>query len=80
MDELGDVRSFIESYKTWLNSQGDILEINGLTLNRFEILTMGHYEEKSPEEIQEEINLSKDELEKYKERRRAIEEREKLVK
>lgn len=78
VDELGDVRSFIESYKTWLNSQGDILEINGLTLNRCEILAMGHYEEKSPEEIQEEINLSKDELEKYKERRRAIEEREKV--
>lgn len=80
VDELGDVRSFIESYKTWLNSQGDILEINGLTLNRCEILAMGHYEEKSPEEIQEEINLSKDELEKYKERRRAIEEREKVEK
>jgi energy-coupling factor transporter ATP-binding protein EcfA2 len=78
VDELGDVRSFIESYKTWLNSQGDILEINGLTLNRCEILAMEHYEEKSPEEIQEEINLSKDELEKYKERRRAIEEREKV--
>lgn len=78
VDELGDARSFIESYKTWLNSQGDILEINGLTLNRCEILAMGHYEEKSPEEIQEEINLSKDELEKYKERRRAIEEREKV--
>lgn len=78
VDELGDVRSFIESYKTWLNSQGDILEINGLMLNRCEILAMGHYEEKSPEEIQEEINLRKDELEKYKERRRAIEEREKV--
>ncbi len=78
VDELGHVRSFIESYKTWLNSQGDILEINGLTLNRCEILAMGHYEEKSPEEIQEEINLSKDELKKYKERRRAIEEREKV--
>lgn len=80
VDELGDVRSFIESYRTWLNSQGDVLEINGLTLNRCEILAMGHYEEKTSEEIQEEINLSKDELEKYKERRRAIEEREKVEK
>ena len=78
VDELGDVRSFVETYKAWLNSQGDVLEFNGLTLNRREILAMGHYEEKSPEEIQEEINLSKDELEKYKERRRAIEEREKV--
>ena len=78
VDEIGDVRSFVESYRTWLNSQGDVLEFNGLTLNRREILAMGHYEEKSPEEIQEEINLSKDELEKYKERRRAIEEREKV--
>lgn len=78
VDELGDVRSFIESYKTWLNSQGDVLELNGLTLNRREILAMGHYKEKSSEEIQEEINSSKDELEKYKERRRAIEEREKV--
>lgn len=76
--ELGDVRSFIESYRTWLNSQGDILELNGLTLKRHEILAMGHYKEKSSEEIQEEINSSKDELEKYKERRRAIEEREKV--
>ena len=78
VDEIGDVRSFVESYRTWLNSQGDVLEFNGLTLNRREILAMGHYEEKSSEEIQEEINLSKDELEKYKERRRAIEEREKV--
>lgn len=78
VDELGDVRSFVETYKAWLNSQGDVLEFNGLTLNRREILAMGHYEEKSSEEIQEEINLSKDELEKYKERRRAIEEREKV--
>lgn len=78
VDELGDVRSFVKTYKAWLNSQGDVLEFNGLTLNRREILAMGHYEEKSPEEIQEEINLSKDELEKYKERRRAIEEREKV--
>lgn len=80
VDELGDVRSFVETYKAWLNSQGDVLEFNGLTLNRREILAMGHYEEKSSEEIQEEINLSKDELEKYKERRRAIEEREKVEK
>ena len=80
VDELGDVRSFIESYKTWLNSQGDILEINGLTLNRCEILAMGHYEEKSPEEIQEEINSSKAELKQYKDRLRAVEERENVEK
>lgn len=80
VDEIGDVRSFVESYRTWLNGQGDVLELNGLTLNRREILAMGHYEEKSSEEIQEEINLSEDELEKYKERRRAIEEREKVEK
>ena len=78
VDELGDVRSFIESYRTWLNGQGDVLELNGLTLNRSEILTMGHYEEKSSEEIREEINSSKAELEKYKERRDAIEDREKV--
>ena len=80
VDEIGDVRSFVESYRTWLNGQGDVLELNGLTLNRREILAMGHYEEKSSEEIQEEINLSEDELEKYKERRSAIEEREKVEK
>ena len=78
VDELGDVRSFVETYKAWLNSQGDILEFNGLTLNRREILAMGHYEEKSSEEIREEINSSKAELEKYKERRDAIEDREKV--
>ena len=76
VDELGDVQSFVETYKAWLNSQGDVLEFNGLTLNRREILAMGHYEEKSPEEIREEINSSKAELEKYKERRDAIEDRE----
>lgn len=78
VDEIGDVRSFVESYRTWLNGQGDVLELNGLTLNRSEILTMGHYEEKSSEEIREEINSSKAELEKYKERRDAIEDREKV--
>ena len=76
VDELGDIRSFAEMYKAWLNGQGDVLELNGLTLNRREILTMGHYEEKSSEEIQEEIISSKAELEKYKERQRAIEDRE----
>ena len=80
VDELGDVRSFVETYKAWLNSQGDVLEFNGLTLNRREILAMGHYEEKSFEEIQEEINSSKAELEQYRDRLRAVEEREKVEK
>lgn len=80
VDELGDVRSFVETYKAWLNSQGDVLEFNGLTLNRREILAMGHYEEKSPEEIREEINSSKAELEQYRDRLRAVEEREKVEK
>ena len=80
VDELGDVRSFVGSYRTWLNSQGDVLELNGLTLNRSKILTMGHYEEKSSEEIREEINSSKAELEQYRDRLRAVEEREKVEK
>ena len=80
VDEIGDVRSFVESYRTWLNGQGDVLELNGLTLNRSEILTMGHYEEKSSEEIQEEIKSSKADLEQYRDRLRAVEEREKVEK
>ena len=80
VDEIGDVRSFVESYRTWLNSQGDVLEFNGLTLNRREILAMGHYEEKSSEEIQEEIKSSKADLEQYRDRLRAVEEREKVEK
>ena len=80
VDEIGDVRSFVESYRTWLNSQGDVLELNGLTLNRCEILAMGHYEEKSSEEIREEIKSSKAELEQYRDRLRAVEEREKVEK
>ena len=80
VDELGDVQSFVESYKAWLDRQGDVLEINGLTLNRREILAMGHYEDKSSEEIQEEINSSKAELETYKDRLRAVKERENVEK
>ena len=80
VDEIGDVRSFVETYKAWLNSQGDVLEFNGLTLNRREILAMGHYEEKSSEEIQEEIKSSKADLEQYRDRLRAVEEREKVEK
>lgn len=80
VDELGDVRSFVASYRTWLNSQGDVLEINGLTLNRHKILAMGHYEEKSSEEIQEEINSSRAELGQYRDRLRAVEERENVEK
>jgi len=80
VDELGNVQSFVESYRTWLNGQGDVLEFKGLTLNRREILAMGHYEEKSSEEIQEEINSSKAELQQYRDRLRAVEEREKVEK
>ena len=80
VDELGDVPSFVASYRTWLNSQGDVLEINGLTLNRHKILAMGHYEEKSSEEIQEEINSSRAELGQYRDRLRAVEERENVEK
>ena len=80
MDELGDVHSFAESYKAWLSRQGNIIRINGLALNKSEILAMGHYEEKSSEEIQEEIESSKNELRTYEDRRRAIEERENVEK
>lgn len=63
-DDLGDVEGFLERFKSWLQSQGLILELQGLSINRNDIKIP--FKEKSVEEIQKNIEIQDKWLSQYK--------------
>ena len=69
-DRLGNVDGFLEQFKIWLQSQGEILELQGLSIHRDEIKTP--FKEHSEEEIRKQIESLRNWLEKYKQQEGAI--------
>ncbi|MDY6263868.1 MAG: SbcC/MukB-like Walker B domain-containing protein [Fibrobacter sp.] len=69
-DDLGDVEGFLEKFKSWLQSQGSILELKGLSINRNNIKIP--FKEKSVEEIQKNIETQSKWLSQYKQQEEAL--------
>ncbi len=69
-DDLGDVEGFLERFKTWIQSQGLILELQGLSINRNDVKIP--FKEKSVEEIQKNIKTQDKWLSQYKQQEAAL--------
>lgn len=69
-DSLGNVDGFLEQFKIWLQSQDEILELQGLSVRRDEIKIP--FKEHSEEEIRRQIDSLRNWLEKYKQQEEAI--------
>lgn len=69
-DSLGNVDGFLEQFKIWLQSQDEILELQGLSVRRDEIKIP--FKEHSEEEIRKQIDSLRNWLEKYKQQEEAI--------
>ena len=69
-DSLGNVDGFLERFKTWLQSQGEILELEGLSINRDEIKIP--FKERTSEEIQNALTYQKQLLERYRQQEEAL--------
>lgn len=69
-DCLGNVEGFLEQFKIWLQSQGEILELQGLSIRRDEIKIP--FKEQTEEEKRKQIGSLRKWLEKYKQQEEAI--------
>lgn len=59
-ESMTDVAGFAKTFKEFLANQGDVLNINGLTVDRKSIAI--HYEEQSSQELAQTINMLNNEL------------------
>lgn len=62
-ESMGDIEGFALSFSQYLASQGDVLNINGLTIERQAVAI--HYEEQSSEQIAQDIKAANAELREY---------------
>ena len=69
-DDLGDVEGFLGRFKSWLLTQGTILELQGLTINRNDVKMP--FKEKSVEEIKKNIETQNKWLSQYKQQEAAL--------
>jgi energy-coupling factor transporter ATP-binding protein EcfA2 len=69
-DCLGDVYGFLEQFKIWLQSQGEILKLQGLSIRRDEIKIP--FKERPEEEIHKQLSSLRNWLGKYKQQEAAI--------
>lgn len=79
VDELGNIKQFADSFKNFLNKQGEeMIEINGLTIRKDKIRKKISI--RDPEELENEIRLSKDDLTKLFALQKALENRDHCIK
>lgn len=77
VESIGDVDRFARSFKAHLEKCGDVLDINGLKVRREDVSE--HYEEKSTEEITQNIKSSENELENYRSQLSVLEDNAKAL-
>lgn len=76
-EKIGDIEAFAVEFSRYLSQQGEILTINGLTIERAAIRQK--IAERDPKDIEKDIQSLKNDIEIFKQEQSALQDREKCL-